>query len=109
MKTCKAFKMESKEEQIKHFENLVFVEEYGDYCNGHNLYTWDEGHRFLCKCPECGAFILVQSSEFHAYADDYYKDYFCVKSKKHARKLNEKYDGYQIENQKALKRIFLTF
>ncbi len=109
MKTCKAFKMKSKKEQLEHLSKLVFVEEYGDYCNGHNLYTWDDGHRYLCSCPECNALILVQSSEFHGYGDDYFKDYFCVKSKRQARKLNKKYDGFQLENHKAVKRIYLTF
>ncbi len=109
MNICKAFKMNDKIEQYNHLSQLVKLEEFGDYCNGHYLHTWDDGHRCLCKCPECDALILIQISEFHGYDDSYYKDYFAVSSREEAVSLNKKYDGWQIEKEYDGKRIYRTF
>ena len=109
MKICKAFLMEDEREQREHLRKIEKIEEFGDSCNGHDLYTWDDGHRYLCRCKECDALILVQFSEFHSRDDRYYKDYFHVESREEAIEANEKYDGYQIERESNLKRIFRTF
>ena len=109
MNICKAFGMKDSKEQAEHLRQLERIEDYGDFCNGHYLHTWDDGHRYLCRCLECNALVLVQFSEFHAYDDIYYKDYFHVNSKEEALRLNEKFDGYQIEKNYELKRIFRTF
>lgn len=109
MKTCKAFDMTDRREIYEHLHKLEKLEEFGDSCNGHDLYTWDDGHRYLCRCPECDALILVQFSEFHASDDSYYKDYFAVASREEAIALNERYDGWQIEREYKGKRIFRTF
>lgn len=109
MKICKAFNMKDGLEQTEHLSKIETIEDFGDYCSGHYLHTWDDGHRYLCRCPECEALILVQFSEFHAYDDAYYKDYFHVNSREEAIELNEKYDGYEIEKEYELKHIFRTF
>lgn len=109
MNICKAFEMSDRNKQLEHLQQLVKIENFGDYCNGHYLYTWDEGYRCLCKCPECDALILVQISEFHGYEDSYYKDYFAVKSRNEAITLNELYDGWQIEKDYKGKKIFRSF
>jgi len=109
MNICKAFEMKDRNEQYNHLSHLIKLEDFGDYCNGHYLHTWDDGHRYLCKCPECNAFILVQFSEFHGYDDAYYKDFFAVESRKEAVLLNEKYDGWQIEKDYKGRKIFKAF
>lgn len=109
MKICKAFFMEDEREQERHLHELERIEDFGDYCNGHYLHTWDDGHRYLCRCKECDALVLVQFSEFHAYDDSYYKDYFHVNSREEAIEINQKYDGYQVERESNLKRIYRTF
>ena len=106
MKMCKAFTMQNKAAALEHLQNLEKIEEFGDYCNGHYLHTWDDGHRYLCKCAECDALVLVQFSEFHGRDDSYYKDFFHVASRDEAIALNEKYDGWQIEKEYDGKRIY---
>lgn len=109
MKICKAFAMTDRAEQRRHLHRLEKTEEFGDTCNGHDLYTWDDGHRYLCRCPECDALVLVQFSEFHSSEDAYYKDYFPVASREEAVRLNERYDGFQIERLTDLPHVFRTF
>ena len=72
-----AFEMDNLEDALKHMEYEV-VEKYGDECNGKYLHTWHDGERFLCRCKNCGGYILIQRSELHsAYGDDsYYVDFF---------------------------------
>ena len=108
-KTCRAFQLKDTQAQNEHLHHLIKIEEYGEACNGHYLHTWDDGHRYLCCCPLCDALVLVQVSEFHAYDDDYYKDYFPVASKKEAERLNKKYDGWQIEKTYKGKRIYRNY
>lgn len=68
----------------------------------HYLHTWDDGSRYLIQCPVCGAFFLVQNSEYHGSEDSYYSDWFQVNNAEHALLLNELYNGFQIEfNYKA--------
>ena len=79
---------------------IVSVTDYGDTCNKHPLYTWDDGHRTLVRCKNCGGYILVQRSEYHSFTDDpdsYYTDLFPVSSPEEADELNRKYDGFAIE------------
>lgn len=88
--------------------NLEFVKYYGSRCNGHDLYTWDEGDRSLYRCRKCGAYILKQYSEIHM-PDAIYIDYFPVRDEKHAEELNEKYNGWSIETQYPYRKIFRTY
>ena len=81
---CKAFEMTDRNEQFKHLKNVKKIENFGDFCNGHYLHTWDDGHRILSKCPECNAYILIQVSEYHGSDDSYYIDYFPVASREAA-------------------------
>ena len=108
-KPCRAFKMHDYRKRLKHLRHLEFIEDFGDYCNGHYLHTWDDGHRYLCRCKKCNALVLVQVSEFHGYGDDYYKDYFPVASREEAIELNEKYDGWQIETVYQGKKIYTSY
>jgi hypothetical protein len=109
MKICKAFDMKDLAQQREHLKQLVMLEDFGDECNGNWLFTWDDGHRCLCRCPACDALILVQYSEFHGETDAYYKDYFPVASREEAVALNETYDGFEIEFNTDLKRIYMTY
>ncbi len=95
MKSCKAFLMENRWAQLEHLKGLKLIEEYGDFCNGHYLHTWDEGYRSLCECPECNALVLVQKSEFHGYDDDYYTDYFAIASRKEAAESYDELEDFE--------------
>lgn len=107
MNTCKAFELPDRKEQSDHLRDLEFLEDFGDYCCGHYLHTWDDGHRFLCRCRCCNALILVQRSEFHGMEEDvYYTDYFSVTSRQEAIWLNERFDGFRIEQEAHLKHIY---
>lgn len=88
--------------------DLEFVKDYGPCCNGHPLYTWDEGDRCLLRCRVCGGYVLRQYSEIHM-PDSTYIDYFPVRDDEHAREINERYDGWQIENEYPFKKIFFTY
>lgn len=94
--------MEDPQAAFQHIRSSTeLVKDYGDYAYGHCLYTWDDGHRVLKRCRECGALILVQLSEFHSFTgdDSYYADFFPVNSQEEAETLNSKYDGYAIERE----------
>ena len=100
MSICKAFLTEDPRAAYQHIRNNYSIQKrYGDYAYGHYLYTWDEGYRVLSRCSECGAFILVQVSEFHSFTgdDSYYTDYFPVDGPEEAEKLNRDYNGFEIE------------
>ncbi len=76
----------------------AYVDKNGEHI--HNLHTWDDGSRILKKCNECGAYVLVQFSEFHNMSngeDIDYSDYFAVESPEQAKKLNKMYDGFKLE------------
>ena len=103
MKICCMFK----EGAEFHRRNLQLVKYYGSECNGHDLYTWDEGDRTLFRCKECGAYVLEQYSEIHM-PDAVYTDYFPVRDEAHAEEINEKYDGWAIERRYPYKKIFFT-
>lgn len=109
MNVCKAFDMDDENERYDHLRRTMMLEDFGDRCSGHFLHTWDDGHRYLCRCPECDALILVQVSELHSRDDTYYKDFFAVSSRDEAIGLNERYDGWQIEREYTGKKIYLTF
>lgn len=108
-KSCMAFEMENIEDAIKHMEYDV-VKKYGYECNGKYLFTWDDGERYLCKCKNCGGYILVQRSEFHGPHgnDSYYTDFFPVSGSEEAKKLNEMYNGFEIEQKFPKKYITKT-
>ena len=100
MSICKAFLMDDPKEAYAHIrKNFETMTEYGDFAYGHALYTWDDGHRTLGRCRECGALIMIQRSEFHSFTDDdsYYADFFPIGSVREAEQLNRDYDGFAIE------------
>ncbi len=107
---CKGFSLPTAEEAYEHFHGkLTMVCNYGDWCNGHYLHVWDDGKRLLCRCEECGGLVLVQRSEFHGWEnDDYYTDYFPVGSPHEAEQLNEKYGGFQLEQEWNCKGVFVS-
>lgn len=87
------------------------IEDYGESCCGHSLHTWDDGERMLVRCRECGAYVLIQRSEFHSFSDapdSYYIDYFDVSGAEEARELNQRYDGYALESSFTGKHIALV-
>ena len=96
---CEAFSFANVEEAFAHMRKDGFekIRDFGDYQYGHYLHTWDDGYRVLVKCRSCGGYILIQSSEYHGFDDDYYTDYFPVSSEEEADELNRKYSGYAIE------------
>ena len=98
MKRCHIFDIIDPDEAWKSMNNEI-VERYGSECNGHYLFTWDDGERMLARCKKCGAYILIQRSEFHSMFDDdsYYGDYFPVSGPEEARMLNKQYSGWGIE------------
>lgn len=100
MAKCIAFKMKDVNEAFAHMD-YELVCNYGDYANGHYLHTWDDGERLLVKCRNCGGYALIQRSEFHNFSgcDSYYTDYFPVDSETKAKEYNQKYDGYDLENE----------
>ena len=82
----------------KHMD-FEIIEEYGDG-DGFPYYTWDDGHRTLLRCKNCGALFLRQISEFHSMSDTgdhYYMDYFPVESREQAIEYNNKYNGFSLE------------
>jgi len=94
---CIGFSMEDAEKAYSHMDKQ-FLKDYGDACGKNSLYTWDDGHRLLLRCRNCGGYILLQLSEFHGMEDDsYYADFFPVSGPKEAQLINEKYDGEKIE------------
>lgn len=82
---------------------MVIIKRYGDtFYNAdksvkHYLHTWDDGGRYLIQCPQCGAYFLVQKSEFHSSEDSYYTDWFQVESIQYAEMINEELSGFDIE------------
>ena len=100
MKThgCVGFLTENAAEAWEHIGDYEVVERYGDMCGDIVLHTWDDGERFLGKCRRCGGYILIQKSEYHAFDDDIYVDYFPVSGPEEAHELNRRYSGYMIEN-----------
>ena len=68
-KLCEAFAMENAEEAVRHIE-LERIENYGDMAYGHNLHTWDDGHRIFCRCGKCGGYFLMQYSEYHGIGEE---------------------------------------
>lgn len=93
---CKGFEMEDIQQTWKHMQ-LEPIRHYGDECNGHDLYVFDEGKRYLARCSNCGGLVLVQQSEAHGEEDFYYLDCFPVGSSAEAEALNAAYDGFGIE------------
>lgn len=99
-KVCIAFEMKDANEAAKHLSGYEVIKDYGDQAYGHCLHTWDDGERILAKCPKCGGYILIQQSEFHSFTDgddSYYRDYFPVSGEEDADEMNQKYDGFALE------------
>lgn len=98
-KICEAFYFDDPDRAFEHIDgNYDVVADYGEKCNGHSLYTWDDGGRMLAKCRICGGYILIQKSEFHGMEDDaYYREFIPVKSEEQAAEINRDYGGYELE------------
>lgn len=110
-KACIGFKMKDASEAYRHMD-LELVEEYGSMAYGNILHTWDEGERFLCRCKNCGGYVLVQHSEYHDMTggnDSYYSDYFLVDSPEEADELNRKYDGFAIEMDSGIRFLIADY
>lgn len=110
MDKCVAFEMVDPKDALEHIQNNIeYIKKYVEEDYPHPLYTWDDGYRVLGKCKKCGAYILLQSSEYHAFddgGDSYYKDYFPVENEEDAEELNRNYNGVTIE--RDLDRIWLA-
>lgn len=107
---CDAFLMDDPKEAYAHMK-LKTIIEYGDELNGKNLYVWDEGERRLCRCNACGGYVLVQSSEYHSFTDDpdgYYTDFVPVSSEAEADRINERYDGFELESKSGIRFLCKT-
>ncbi|MBQ2510255.1 MAG: NUDIX domain-containing protein [Erysipelotrichaceae bacterium] len=104
MKVCCMFEDEDRFDK----RNLELIRSYGSSCNGHRLYTWDEGSRTLYRCEKCGGYVLEQYSEIHM-PDSAYIDYYPVRDEVHAEEINRKYDGWSIEARYPFKKIFFTY
>lgn len=96
MRICCVFDIEKAAKAGKALDFEV-IERYGDWCNGHPMYCWDDGGRSLVRCKKCGALMLVQRSEYHAFDDDYYTDYFPVADREEALRFNNDYSGFALE------------
>ena len=110
-KYCAAYEITDPEEARAHLlKNLKVIGDYGDYAYGHPLYTWDDGKRTLGRCAECGAFVLVQRSEYHNFSgdDSYYTDYFFLENREEADLLNREYDGLEIETCSGKRALCIT-
>ena len=107
VKICRAFFIEDYLLRSVHLRNVERIEDYGSMLNGRPLYDRDDGGRYLGRCRECGALLLVQDSELHSYSDSdaYFTDYVPVSSREEAMEINEKYDGFQLVRQSELMRI----
>ena len=110
-KACIGFSMKDPVEAYCHMD-LEPIEEYGSQAYGNILHTWDAGERFLCRCKNCGGYVLVQQSEYHDMSggnDCYYTDYFPVESPEAADDLNRKYDGFDIEFESGIRFLIPDF
>ena len=87
--------------------NLEFIKDYGSTCNGHELYTWDEGDRSLYRCRKCGAYVLQQYSEIHM-PDATYIDYYPVRDDAHAQEVNRQYNGWTLERDYPYRGVLKT-
>ena len=94
---CAAFAMQDAQAAYEHLSDYKVVKHYGEGRHGHWYHTWDDGYRHLGVCPKCHGYILVQRSEYHGEEDSYYGDYFPVSGPAEADEVNEKYDGWEIE------------
>ncbi len=110
---CCIFEFDNIDKAMKAMD-FELIKSHGDtYVNEdgsikHYLHTWDDGERSLVRCKKCGAYFIRQFSEFHAFNDSYYTDWFQVESPSVAEKLNEVYDGWKIEKEYTSPRISKT-
>lgn len=102
---CDAF-LESDPKTAYDHMKLKMLVDYGDCKNGKVLHVWDEGGRRLCRCTVCGGLVLVQDSEFHSFTDEddgYYTDFVPVSSEEEADRINEKYNGRDLETESGIR------
>ena len=99
---CHIFEYDNVEEAVKAMD-FETIKEYGDeFLNEdgsvkHYLHTWDDGERELLRCKKCGAYFIRQDSEYHSFDDSYYTDWFQIEIPNDAEKLNELFNGWEIE------------
>lgn len=108
MSACKAFSIQDPNEAYDHMK-LTPVMQYGKSAYNHPLHMWDTGERYLCKCENCGGYVLVQDSEYHGIEDDdYYTNYIEVDSPEAADEINKKYSGSELEMKSDIKYLART-
>jgi len=84
--------------------NFKMIRDFGDTAYNsdgsvkHYLHTWDDGDRILVQCQNCGAFFIVQSSEYHGQEDSYYRDWYQVEDEQRAIVINNMLGGWDLEN-----------
>ena len=95
---CIAFEMKDAKKAYKHFD-LEIIESMGETYEGINLHVWTDRERILHRCKRCGGYILTQIDEIHdiEFGDYYYCDHFPVSGSEEAKKINQNYNGFQIE------------
>lgn len=83
------------------------VRDYGEYTSLedgkvlHYNYSWDEGSRYLVRCGECGALVIMQYSVFidmYDGPDGYYRDWVPVASVEEADLLNILWNSTDLEH-----------
>ena len=110
---CCIFENETIEDAIKSMR-FETIKEYGnkflneDGSVKHFLHTWDEGERELVRCNKCGAYFIKQDSEFHGLDDTDYTDWYQVENPDIAEKLNEIYNGWELEKKYSAPGILRT-
>ena len=88
---------------------LKKVINYDNSTYNHPIYIGDEGERYLCKCENCGGYVLVQYSEYHGFDDDsYYIDYIEVDGQEAAEEVNQKYSGFSLETESGIRYLAKT-
>ncbi len=87
-----------KVERVKDYGDCVHLD---DGTVLHWNYTWDDGGRMLLRCRECGALLLLQSSEYHSFSDSpdgYYSDWIPAATEEEADLLNILLDVLELED-----------
>ncbi len=108
MSACIVFDIQNPNEAYNHMD-LAPIIQYGKSAYNHPLHVWDDGERYLCKCKNCGGYVLVQESEYHGIDDDdYYIDYIKVENPEEADEINKKYSGSTLEIESGIKYLAKT-
>lgn len=105
---CCMFKEENADNAYsKAKANLEIVESYGD---DFKTYTCNDAGRVMCRCKECGNYVIHQMHDISMMDDDhYYDDYIPVLSYLHGRFLNSRHSYDSLESGKyPYKKLFVN-